>query len=885
MSKIFKKFIFVLLFTILCLFALPVIASNDKSYISKASGNGYVTYRGSNEYVEINSEYVYKDTEFRAVWVTALSGNVARFTSKDQYKKEILTVLDTMEYYNMNVMIFHIRIMNDAFYESKYNNWSIYYNTDPSWEALSWIIEECHNRGIEFHAWMNPYRVTNNVNSNLEELASEFPSNNPASNPDNLLVGENSIILNPGEPEVKEFLINTCMEVVQNYDVDAIHFDDYFYDKGVDDSETRKKYNTTNLSLGDFRRKQVNDFIQTLNIQLELYNKSNNKNVQLGISPSGVWQSGNGVVTYDSEGNAITTGSNTGANAFSHYDNYLYSDTLKWINEEWIDYILPQTYWAIEHATCPYADLMKWWNDVVKYKNVSLYSGMAVYQAYNTTSGSSWASNSLEGYNEAMICNTLENVSGISVYDYDYLERTILNSKKGFEKITEIWNRPIILPEIKGATRIVLDEITNLNAQTNSVGNLLTWDDDVDAKFYVIYRSEKPLTYDSSEVIDVIGHLTNNGQVSFTDQTAEEGKTYYYGVRSQSYSLTLNDGVSTILNTNETDELASLGDFDKFLVTDGIVPGSNINVRFNELSYPFGDKITYKLSYSFNDEKETTITSFDKNSNDFLTSIKVPYNANKIKIVLEAKNNIAVTTKIYESDIIKGLGKINGFTFNGKPHTGTSCTFSWRTLDEANVIYWIQISTDLVNWKNRDFVSCSGSQLITKDVVLPSTKGIVYYRVLAEKDGQYGYSDVCELDLYSHLGNFTNYIVNGSTNNILYVDENDGLIIEFDELTFKDNIVYTLYVSDNLEKWITAKEYNSKNCTVTIKDGKVVIKLPFTFEKMKLYFKVVASTNSSMSESDIKMVYIEMKMLSYFEVIPFLGSDYKGFINEMDIYN
>ena len=114
-----------------------------------------------------------------------------------------------------------------------------------------------------------------------------------------------------------------------------------------------------------FRREQVNLFIKSLSKAIRNYNTANNKRIQLGVSPSGIWKSGDGIVTYDTFGNAITNGSST-TSTYQHYGNYLYADTLRWINEEWIDYILPQTYWALEHGMCAYADLISWWDQVVK---------------------------------------------------------------------------------------------------------------------------------------------------------------------------------------------------------------------------------------------------------------------------------------------------------------------------------------------------------------------------------------------------------------------------------------------------------------------------------------------------------------------------------------
>ena len=505
---------------------LKVKATEEETTIPLSDGNGDLVYLGTTKKVVIPSEYVKQETEFRAVWISALVGDVATFSTEAQYKKEILSVFSTLEQYHINVMIFHVRIYNDAFYKSKYNAWSKYYHTDPSWEALPWIIEEAHKRGIEFHAWLNPYRVSSSTSQALSEVASKFQSNNPASNPSNLLKGTNAIILNPGVPTVRTFLVNTCMELVENYDIDAIHFDDYFYDGGVDDSFTRSVYNTEGLSIDDFRRKQVNLFIESLSKAIRNYNTVNQKRVQLGISPSGIWKSGDGIVTYNQDGNAITNGSNT-TSTFQHYGSYLYADTLRWINEEWIDYILPQTYWALEHRLCAYADLISWWDKVVKYKNVNLYSGMGLYLRDASGDGSSWQTSNLEAYYQMMVNQSLDNVKGTSIFSYKTLKAT-LNDNRSFYRMNDIWATPVILPEIKTMASIPIDSISNLRVGISNGGYGLTFTPLPEAKFYVIYRSNQPITYAPTEIIDVIGKNSTSGVIAYIDEGTNTGN-YYMG--------------------------------------------------------------------------------------------------------------------------------------------------------------------------------------------------------------------------------------------------------------------------------------------------------------------------------------------------------------------
>lgn len=505
------------------------------------------------------------DTYFRGVWVTPKdSGNIGNIkpTSEktkeekiEEYKEEVLQILDVMEYYNLNALIFHIRVDNDAIYYSDTNPWSSWfteYGVDPGWDPLEWVIEETHKRGIEFHAWMNPYRIhaAGTKGTTAESVAKEIPSYNIASNPDNILVSSSSYgsILNPGLPEVREFIIDTCMEVIEKYDVDAIHFDDYFYITDVNDDATYAKYNPNGLSHDDWRREQVNIFIEDLSKAMRKYNEENNRYVQLGISPSGVWKSaGNSsYVKYDSDGTAITNGSAT-TTAFEHYGNYLYSDTKKWCDEEWIDYILPQTYWAISHTTAAFKPLMNWWDAIVKYKNVNLYSGMGIYMSLTPGKNYSWGKDSDEAYNQIIYCYDLENTYGTVFYNFTYLKDAyngVTSSLygKGMSKVkNELFTNPSVLPEVRTMKRVVLPAPKNLNI--NKVGSnvTLTFDAVENTKFYVIYRSSDEIDFSSDQVYKIISRESINGKVTFIDEVAND-KKYSYGVKALSGTNTLGEG-------------------------------------------------------------------------------------------------------------------------------------------------------------------------------------------------------------------------------------------------------------------------------------------------------------------------------------------------------
>ena len=308
-----------------------------------------------------------------------------------------------MEEYGLNCIIFHVRTHNNALYKSELNpvaSWFANVNFDE-FDPLAWAIEETHKRGIEFHAWLNPYRISTN-GGKTQYVSGSIPANNPVNDSSKLLQSGNSIILNPGIQSNRDFIVDSCMEVVENYDVDAIHFDDYFYISGV---ETDKS--------DDWKRQQVDLFIEQLSNELRAYNEEHNKAIQLGISPSGIYRNGgySTTPTYDSNGN-LTSPLYSNTSGFAHYGNYLYSDTLKWINEEWIDYIMPQTYWSLEQTVAQFGSLSRWWSWAVANKDVNLYLGMGIYMPGDN---SNWRKNKYEVRDQILNAEMYDEVGGLSL--------------------------------------------------------------------------------------------------------------------------------------------------------------------------------------------------------------------------------------------------------------------------------------------------------------------------------------------------------------------------------------------------------------------------------------------------------------------------------------
>lgn len=536
------------------LLALNLAMASAVTFENYTKLNGTtLTYRGTTTPVSFPTTYEAGDTEFRAAWVSYLIGSLS-YTNESTFKSSVNKILDVLEYYNCNAVIYHVRTYNQAYYRSTLNKVdssmaSVDWNT---FDPMEYVITETHKRGMEFHAWLNPYRIAKTSSyANEAAVAAAYSdyaaAGNATANVANIITADSFYQLDPGRPAVRSFLVNTCLEIIKQYDVDAIHFDDYFYFEGSDDmdAETRALYNTTGLSIANYRRLQNDTFISELSTAIRAYNTANGRYVQLGISPSGIYRntSYSSNYTYDADGN-LTSPVGSATAGFAHYDSYLYADTLKWINNEWIDYILPQTYWAIEHPIASYPAIMDWWNAAVKYKNVNLYSGIGLYMANESGSNYSWASNPNEMYNQILYQTKLENCKGSAVYSYNYMRAayddptSIVGQNMTIVK-EKAWSTKVILPAIRTLTSVKATVIADGVKQKTASGITLSWSNVAGAKFYYVYKdTDGTLEWTKDEIIDVV--QAQDGVVTCLDAAGDDGSAY--GVRTLSKTNDLSGG-------------------------------------------------------------------------------------------------------------------------------------------------------------------------------------------------------------------------------------------------------------------------------------------------------------------------------------------------------
>ena len=316
--------------------------------------------------------------EMRGVWVSSvynLDYPSSPTTDPDKLKAEADEILDNCVKWGLNAVFLQVRPSGDALYKSDLFPWSKYLTgsvgTAPQdgFDPLEYWVEAAHKRGLELHAWINPYRITRSKDTEWNSL----PSTHPAKmNPDWVVkYSDGNYYFNPGIPEVRDLVTRGAVEIVQNYDVDGLHMDDYFY-PGTDfnDSATYQKYGSGFSNIADFRRDSVNQLIA----QLDTAVHNIDPDIQFGISPSGIW----------ANKSTDPRGSNT--NGSEHYVSS-YADSLYWIENGLVDYIIPQIYWEIGHKLADFATLADWWNDAVAGSDVHLYIGMGAYRCADNPTG------------------------------------------------------------------------------------------------------------------------------------------------------------------------------------------------------------------------------------------------------------------------------------------------------------------------------------------------------------------------------------------------------------------------------------------------------------------------------------------------------------------
>ena len=465
--------------------------------------------------------------EMRTVWVATVSnidwpqtrGTSATTIAKQ--KKQLTDLLDGFVKANMNGICLQVRPMADALYQSSYEPWSSYVSgtrgVNPGWDPLAFAVEECHKRGLECHAWINPYRFSNSSGNDCNT-----PQDVAMKNSGLLMQVGSRVVFNPGLEGSRQHLLKVCKEIIENYEIDGIIFDDYFYPgDGTPTDSSAPDYDLWNnsnvdMTIADWRRNNVNLMVQ------DMYNmvQQTKPYVKFGIGPAGV---------------AGTASTSAGAHGVipcptgSDWQyNQIYSDPLAWLEQGTIDYISPQLYWKTNHTTNPFGPLTQWWSYIANHYGRHHYASHNIYFMAGT--------NTLEDWQE--ICQqiqysrdyNLDNAPGVNFYSAKYIDGPTCSGLADYLAST-LFTHKALIPAMTWKPK------TNYSAPQNLAlnGNVLSWTGvNTSLVRYSIYAIPQELSIDDvrSEKFDGIrsDYLLNVSYTPTYTLPDEYCSGYWYAV-------------------------------------------------------------------------------------------------------------------------------------------------------------------------------------------------------------------------------------------------------------------------------------------------------------------------------------------------------------------
>lgn len=420
--------------------------------------------------------------EFRGAWIATVNNidypSTKNLTSAQQ-QAEFIKILDQHQQAGINAVIVQIRTNGDAFYPSELAPWSESLTSkqgkapEPFYDPMAFMVAECRKRGIEFHAWFNPYRAVPNINTTVLDA-----KHVAVKHPEWLLPYGNLRVLDPGKPEVIKHITEVVMEVATKYDIDGVHFDDYFYPYPsarltINDSATYNRNSRGIVNRADWRRDNVNILVKTIADTL----KAVKPWVKFGISPFGIWQN---------KTTAQPLGSATGG--LQSYSD-VYCDSRLWLQNGWVDYIAPQLYWNIGLAVADFSVLVPWWANNVFDRH--LYIGHAAYRI-NATDVAAWQIPS-QMPSQIRLNRSTAKVQGSIFYNTNTLNKNLLGFRDSL--IIKIYKTPALMPQMAWKDAVSPNSPKNLMANLTNTGLQIKWEkptvgtSELDKiRGYVVYR-------------------------------------------------------------------------------------------------------------------------------------------------------------------------------------------------------------------------------------------------------------------------------------------------------------------------------------------------------------------------------------------------------------
>ncbi|MDE5628444.1 MAG: family 10 glycosylhydrolase [Muribaculaceae bacterium] len=441
--------------------------------------------------------YTLPDREIRGVWVATVGRmDWPKANIESMHKDEFIKYLDAFEKYNVNAVIMQIRPCADAFYDSPIEPWSEYLcgsqGRDPGYDVLGWMIDQVHARGMEFHAWMNPYRVSNSATAFAQNGAAGHPAK---VHPEWTMKYGNLLMYRPACPEVKQLLVDVVDDLISKYDVDGIHFDDYFYpypSTGVeiDDADDYKKYGSAYSNVGDFRRAQVDDVIQRIHNLLI----SKKPGCIFSISPFGIWRNKASDPVYGSDSSGL-----------QNYDD-LYADVRKWCEEGWIDLVVPQLYNSTTNIAMNFTKMCKWWND--NSFKATLAIGHALYRFGVEAEGAPYQD--LNQLNEQFrISRANPNTQGSFMFNATCFKENKINI---LSRVAQVYADKALIPVMGPVTEPEPATVGDITVD----GRKLIWKSAGDGTRYAIYRV-KPSSTDGVYEAKLVEVTAGNSYTALLD--------------------------------------------------------------------------------------------------------------------------------------------------------------------------------------------------------------------------------------------------------------------------------------------------------------------------------------------------------------------------------
>ena len=415
--------------------------------------------------------------EFRGAWLHVIGQSQWMNKTVAQQKRYIEEQLDLLQQAGCNAVIFQVRPTADALYKSELEPWSYWLTgkrgkaPSPIWDPMEYAIEEAHKRGMEFHAWLNPYRVTSNAKEVLPQDHLYHKE------PNRFIKFNGQTFFDPAYPENRDHICEVVKDIVDRYDVDGIHIDDYFYPypnngkKFQDDDASYKKFGN-GMERNAWRRNNVDLLIEQLHHTI----KDEKEWVRFGVSPFGIWR------------NKKSDPRGSESSGLQNYDD-LYADVLLWAKNGWVDYLAPQLYWTLDLKAAPSRHLAKWWNDNAN--GVDVYIGQDVQRTMTNADPGNNDKNELD--TKVKLSRNLPNVKG-NIWWHGYWVTDNLNGVA--DSLALKYQSTIALPPQYGNLKEKPEAVKNLKLLKERGKVYLTWDkypvnakeSAKDAIRYVVYQ-------------------------------------------------------------------------------------------------------------------------------------------------------------------------------------------------------------------------------------------------------------------------------------------------------------------------------------------------------------------------------------------------------------